>query len=459
MIALVGDAFAHTASDDAARPLPPEQWEDLQHALARLAIDFVSGPGAIASALRRSLLGAPLNTKSVPLDIGYSDTIPESIRRAVIARDKHCAWSGGCDRRPPSATSTTSPTKKTAAPPASKTAPCSANTTTRSASTASAGNSSSSQTDQPGPPAPTARPSSAATRHPHYPSPKPGPPWIPTRIRTLTLAACLRFLCASMMIDATMGRMPHDDNSPGEISTRHDSPAADYDSFAEAYSALNEVSLYNAYYERPATLALAGDVAGRRVLDAGCGSGPLFAALRDRGAIVTGVDASARMLELARRRLGGDADLRVADLGDPLPFPDGAFDDAIASLVLHYLEDWTAPLAELRRVLRPGGRLIVSVDHPLQGHPLVRPGADYWATFQYSAECAAPNGESFTLTYWHRPLAAMISAFTNAGFRVAAIEEPLPAPDTPRELLPDSLKDEPVGSGFLCFLFFVLQAG
>lgn len=48
----------------------------------------------------------------------------------------------------------------------------------------------------------------------------------------------------------------------------------DYDSFAEAYSAENENNLVNAYYERPAMLALAGDVAGRRILDAGCGSGP-----------------------------------------------------------------------------------------------------------------------------------------------------------------------------------------
>ena len=130
--------------------------------------------------------------------------------------------------------------------------------------------------------------------------------------------------------------------------------ANDYDSFAEAYSAENEVNLANAYYERPAMLALAGDVAGRRILDVGCGSGPLFAALRDRGAIVTGFDSSAGMLELARRRLGDDADLQVADLGRPLPFPDSAFDDVVASLVLHYLEDWSAPLAELRRVLKPG---------------------------------------------------------------------------------------------------------
>jgi ubiquinone/menaquinone biosynthesis C-methylase UbiE len=254
-----------------------------------------------------------------------------------------------------------------------------------------------------------------------------------------------------------MERMPPVTGSSAEPAGQ--AVATDYDSFAEVYSAENEVSLLNAYYERPATLALAGDVAGRRILDAGCGSGPLSAALRDRGAVVTGFDSSAGMLELARRRLGGDADLHLADLDRPLPFPDGAFDDVVASLVLHYLEDWTAPLAELRRVLRPGGRLIASVDHPLQGHPLVRPGSDYWATYQYSVETTTSTGQSFVLTYWHRPLPAMISAFTTAGFRIAAIDEPLPAPDTPRELLPGFLPDNPSGSAFLCFLFFVLQAG
>jgi ubiquinone/menaquinone biosynthesis C-methylase UbiE len=98
-------------------------------------------------------------------------------------------------------------------------------------------------------------------------------------------------------------------------------------------------------------------VPGRRILDAGCGSGPLFAALRDRGAIVTGIDKSPGMLEVARRRLGDDADLRVAELGRPIPFADDTFDDVTASLVLHYLENWGPALAELRRVLKPGGRL------------------------------------------------------------------------------------------------------
>ncbi|MEW2454216.1 class I SAM-dependent methyltransferase [Streptomyces albus] len=226
----------------------------------------------------------------------------------------------------------------------------------------------------------------------------------------------------------------------------------DYDRFAEAYSAQSENSLVNAYYERPAMLALAGDVAGRRVLDAGCGSGALFAALRDRGAEVTGLDASAGMLALARQRLGADAPLHVADLKDPLPFADGAFDDVVASLVLHYLEDWGPTLAELRRVLAPGGRLIASVDHPFVAYTIQEPRPDYSAVTSYSFDWML-DGQLVPMRFWRRPLHAMTDAFTAAGFRLAAFSEPQPDP-VARELFPEDfpgLSAEPV------FLFFVLE--
>jgi HNH endonuclease len=64
----------------------------LRYAIARLAIDFVSGPNGIAAWLRTTLLAPPYNTPSLPLDIGYSDSIPGSIRRAVQRRDRGCAW-------------------------------------------------------------------------------------------------------------------------------------------------------------------------------------------------------------------------------------------------------------------------------------------------------------------------------------------------------------------------------
>ena len=230
-------------------------------------------------------------------------------------------------------------------------------------------------------------------------------------------------------------------------------PTTDYDGFAEAYAAETESNLINGYYTRPAILDLAGDVAGRRILDVGCGAGPLLAALHDRGAIVTGVEPSAKILELARQRLGDGATLQQADLKDPLPFPDAAFDDAIACLVLHYLEDWTAPLTELRRVLAPGGRLIVAVNHPhIYRH--FHPDGDYFTTHEYSEEYTF-SGQSVVLTHWHRPLPAITGAFTEAGFRIAAISEPRPAPGA-HELFPEALKS--ADSAFLCFLFFVLEA-
>lgn len=228
----------------------------------------------------------------------------------------------------------------------------------------------------------------------------------------------------------------------------------DYDSFAEAYTAENDTSLINAYYTRPAIVDLAGDVAGRRILDAGCGSGAVSEALRARGAVVAGFDRSAAMVELARRRLGDGTDLRVADIGRPLPYPDGEFDDAIAALVLHYLEDWTAPLAELRRVLRPGGRLIVVVNHPIL-FKILHPKSDYFAISKWSDEYTF-NGQHAVLTYWHRPLHAMTDAFTAAGFRTAVISEPPAAPEA-RDLFPEEMSMFPSGA-FLSFLFFTLEA-
>ena len=226
-----------------------------------------------------------------------------------------------------------------------------------------------------------------------------------------------------------------------------------YDDFAENYAIENESSLMNAYYERPAIISLAGDVTGHQVLDAGCGSGPLSAALVTKGAIVTGFDSSPSMVALARNRLGGSADLHVADLSQPLPFTENAFDDVVASLVLHYLQDWSAPLAELRRALKPGGRLILSVNHPLI-YKMMEPAADYFEVTEYSEEYVF-NGQPAVLTFWHRPLHAMSDAFTEAGFRIAVISEPPVSPDAPRDLFPPHLGDR---TAFVGFIFFVLEA-
>jgi hypothetical protein len=73
-------------------------WAALEQAVIGKAVDLLSGPGGLASFLRRRQLGARLGGPSLPLDIGYAETIPAGIRNAVTLRDKHCQWAGRCDQ-------------------------------------------------------------------------------------------------------------------------------------------------------------------------------------------------------------------------------------------------------------------------------------------------------------------------------------------------------------------------
>ena len=71
-------------------------WAALEQAVIGKAVDLVSGPGGLASFLRRRELGVRLGGPSLPLDIGYAETVPAGIRNAVLLRDRHCQWAGGC---------------------------------------------------------------------------------------------------------------------------------------------------------------------------------------------------------------------------------------------------------------------------------------------------------------------------------------------------------------------------
>ena len=109
------------------------------------------------------------------------------------------------------------------------------------------------------------------------------------------------------------------------------------------------------------TIVRAGGLEGRRVLDAGCGTGLVAAALAGRTR-VTGVDPEPEMLAVARRRLPPEVELLRAS-AEELPFADASFDAAVLRLVVHLL-DRPRALAELRRVLAPGGRLVVATFDP-----------------------------------------------------------------------------------------------
>ena len=91
------DAGADAGAGDAPGAPGPgtgRAWEALEQAIIGKAVDLLSGPGGLASFLRRRQLGARLGGPSLPLDIGYSETIPAGIRSAVMLRDQHCQWAG-----------------------------------------------------------------------------------------------------------------------------------------------------------------------------------------------------------------------------------------------------------------------------------------------------------------------------------------------------------------------------
>jgi SAM-dependent methyltransferase len=222
-----------------------------------------------------------------------------------------------------------------------------------------------------------------------------------------------------------------------------------YDEFAEEYAADVEDNAWNALYERPATIALLPPVAGKDVLDAGCGSGPLSAWLVEHGARVTGFDASPQMVEIAKRRGLSSASFVVADLAGPLDFlADDSFDVVVAGLVLHYLEDWVAPLRELRRVMRDTGTLVFSTHHPTADMELSVSG-DYFAT-ELLHDRWTKGEQTFEVTFWRRPLSAMLDAIAEAGFRVDRLTEPQPLEEC-RERFPEDWKRLTTEPWFLFF--------
>ena len=138
-----------------------------------------------------------------------------------------------------------------------------------------------------------------------------------------------------------------------------------HDSLGDFFALNADASPYNAYTDRPAVLRLAGDVAGADILDVGCGAGQYAAELLARGARVTGIDGSTTLLRHARDRVPDQVTLRLHDLEQPLGFAaDASFDGAICALVIGHISNRRQLLAELRRVLRPGGWLVVSTTHP-----------------------------------------------------------------------------------------------
>lgn len=139
--------------------------------------------------------------------------------------------------------------------------------------------------------------------------------------------------------------------------------------------------------------------AGAEVLDAGCGTGALAGtiAARDAAARITGVDLSPAFVVAARAQVPA-ARFLAADV-TRLPLPDAAFDAALSLLVLQFVPDRAAAVAEMARVTRPGGLVAAAMWDFTGGFAFLRAFADTVAATE-------PDGEAFRARYWADPVGA-----------------------------------------------------
>ena len=182
----------------------------------------------------------------------------------------------------------------------------------------------------------------------------------------------------------------------------------------------------------PVLWAFAVDVNGRTVLDAGCGTGYLSKKLCDRGAYVTGIDFSERMIEIARAH-NPDIDFRVDSCAELRTLDDEHFDLVFANYVLMDTPDLQGTLHAFHRVLKTDGMAVLVFSHPCfpQGRATVSEDGEviqYGWNFSYFEQRKYVDlpWAHFTAEFiwFHRPLSDYWKAFKAAGFVVVDFEEP-----------------------------------
>ena len=220
---------------------------------------------------------------------------------------------------------------------------------------------------------------------------------------------------------------------------------------SEAYARLigGEGTPHHKEILNPCVEQLLGTVVGKNLLDAGCGEGYLSRHYARKGAIVTAVDISERLIEIARNLTDGKLAIKykIGNLCSLDNISDLDFDLILCNLVLLNLPCLESALQEFHRVLRSGGFLVFSVIHP--SFNFYGPGTwemgekdpttgrrkglffkvdNYFEEKEYQRFWKTREGKKFPepITFYHRTISTYINSLLDAGFSIISIEEPQP---------------------------------
>lgn len=173
-----------------------------------------------------------------------------------------------------------------------------------------------------------------------------------------------------------------------------------------------------------------------RILDVGTGEGQIARLASGAGSTVVGIDPTWAQVAEAQRRGGGPSYARAG--AAQLPFGDGAFDAVIACLVFEHIDEVDAAIAEVARVLEPGGRFHFFLNHPLLQTPdsgwiddhILDPPEQYWRIGPYLLESSVVEEvqKGVFIPFVHRPLGRYVNALADNGLLIRRMREPAPPP-------------------------------
>lgn len=190
------------------------------------------------------------------------------------------------------------------------------------------------------------------------------------------------------------------------------------------------------YEEQILPLAAAELGDARVILDIGCGDGQISRMMASAGAQVVGIDPTWNQISVAHERAGGPAYLRTT--ADELPFADASFDAAVACLVFEHIDAVDAAIAEVARVVKPGGRFCFFLNHPLIQTPgsgwiddhMIDPPEQYWRIGPYLVESESVEQVELGvyIRFIHRPLSRYLNTLHEHGLLLERMVEPAPPP-------------------------------